>query len=221
MSDRSLEESWRISPRASEFTWKGLQALGRVHALNERCLELLSQGARGDRQTLAFVHQSRGLWISLNVTARKRAAQTPFLLMDVHFQEIQWWRDAQNSRSPQRQPLIPETAFKGKLASELMRETLMLAWSTVMMDRRVACLLFGMAPAVSRMIADFGPQDVERIAARYRSHLRPRWHDFPAYWNSLLIAARDDDEAALEECRLHGVLMIGGELLPLLEGKAV
>lgn len=221
MSDRSLEENWRISPPSSEFTWNGLQALGRVHALNERCLELLTQSARQDRQSLAFVHQSRGLWNALNVTARKRAAQMPFLLIDVHFQEIQWWRGAQSARHAQRQPLAPDTTFKGKPAAELTREALMLAWSTVMMDRRVACLLFGMAPAVSRMIADFGPQDVERIAARYRSHLRPRWHDFPAYWNNLLIAARDDDEAALEECRLHGVLMIGGELLPLLEGKAV
>ncbi len=35
------------------------------------------------------------------------------------------------------------------------------------------------------------------------------------------MAARDNDEAALEESRLHGVLMIGGALLPLLEGKAV
>ncbi|WP_161810943.1 hypothetical protein [Steroidobacter agaridevorans] len=61
----------------------------------------------------------------------------------------------------------------------------------------------------------------ERIAARYRAHLLPRWHDFPAYWNNLLMAARDNDEAALEESRLHGVLMIGGALLPLLEGKAV
>lgn len=220
MSDRPIEETWRTSP-SSEFTWKGQQALARVHALNERCLELLTQSARADRQSLAFVHQSRGLWNGLNATARKRAAQTPFLLMDVHFQEIQWWRGAQSARALQRPSLILETVFKGKLAAELMRETLMLAWNTVTMDRRIACLLFGMAPAVSRVIAEFGPQDVERIAARYRSHLRPRWHDFPTYWNNLLIASRDDDEAALEECRLHGVLMIGGELLPLLEGKAV
>jgi hypothetical protein len=221
MSDRSIDEGWRASPPSSDFRWKGLQPLARVKTLNERCLELLSQSARGDRQSIAGIHPSRLLWNSLNVTARKRAAQMPFLLMDVHFKEIRWWRGAQTARHSQRQSLAPDAVFKGKPAAELMRETLMLAWSTVMMDRRVACLLFGMAPEVSRMIADFGPQDVERIAMRYRSHLRPRWHDFPAYWNNLLIAARDNDEAALEECRLHGVLMIGGGLLPLLEGKAV
>lgn len=216
-----IEESWHIPPSSSELTWKGQQALSRVHVLNERCLELLKQSAREDRQSPAFVHQSRGLWNGLNATARKRAAQVPFLLMDVHFQEAQWWRGARSGRRPQRQPLSPESVFNGKPAAELMRETLMLAWNTVTMDRRVACLLFGMAPAVSRIIADCGPQDVERIAARYRSHLRPRWHDFPPYWNNLLTAARDNDETALEESRLHGVLMIGGDLLPLLEGKAV
>src|SRR5688500_9593389 len=111
-----IEESWRISPSSGEFTWKGQQALARVHMLNERCLELLTQSARGDRQSPAFVHQSRGLWHGMNAAARKRAAQTPFLLMDVHFQEIQWWRRAQSSRPPQRQALTSETVFTGKPA---------------------------------------------------------------------------------------------------------
>lgn len=221
MSGRISEESLRTSRPSTDLTEKMKQALERVHALNERCLELLSQSARGDRQSLAFISQSRGIWHGLNVTARKRAAEMPFLLMDVHFREPLWWRGAQTSRPPTRQLLVPDAVFKGKPAAELMRETLMLAWNTVAMDRRFACLLFGMAPAVSRIIADLGPQDVERIAARYRSQLRPRWHDFPAYWNNLLVAARDSDETALEDCRIHGVLMIGGELLPLLEGKAV
>lgn len=221
MSGRIVEESLRTARPSTDLTGKMKQALERVHALNERCLELLSQGARGDRQPVAFVSQSRVLWHGLNGTARKRAAEMPFLIMDVHFRESQWWRGAQTSRPPSRQLLAPDAVFKGKPAAELMRETLMLACSTVAMDRRFACLLFGMAPAVSRIIADLGPQDVERIAARYRSQLRPRWQDFPAYWNNLLVAARDGDETALEDSRIHGVLMIGGELLPLLEGKAV
>jgi hypothetical protein len=142
----------------------------------------------------------------------------PFLLMDIHFQDPRWWRMAQDIRPQRRQYGMRSAAFPGKLAGELMRETLMLAWSTVLLDRGAASILLGMAPAVRDIIVDFCPQDVERIAARYSRHLQPRWQDLPAFWDKLLNAARAGDADALYECRLQGVQLIGGELLALLDG---
>jgi hypothetical protein len=110
-------------------------------------------------------------------------------------------------------------AFRGKTAAELMRETLVLAWSTVAFERGGASILFGMTPAVSSIIAELGPQDVERVAARQSRYLQPRWEDYPAFWGRLLAAARDGDEEALHEIHLHGVQLIGSELLPLLDGR--
>lgn len=207
----------------SEFTWKGAQALTRVHALNERCLELLTELARTERQqiTLAIVHQHRGLWRSMSAATRKRAARTPFLLIDVHFQDAEWWRGARDLRPNRRRKVVVNAAFTGKIAGELMRETLMLAWSTVAFDRGAASILLGMTPAVSSIIAELSPQDVERIAARHNQHLQPRWVDFAAFWGRLLIAARDSDEEALHNIHLHGVQLIGSELLPLLDGGFV
>ena len=100
-----------------------------------------------------------------------------------------------------------------------MRETLMLAWNTVSLDRGAASILLGMAPAVRRIVVGFGPEDVERIAARYSRDLQPRWQDLPSFWVKLLTAARSDDDDALYESRLHGVQLIGGELLSLLDGE--
>lgn len=207
----------------SEFTWKGAQALTRVHALNERCLELLTELARTERHqiTLAIVHQHRNLWRSMNGATRKRAARTPFLLVDVHFQDAEWWRAAKVLRPSRRRKVMLNAAFTGKIAGELMRETLMLAWSTVAFDRGAASILLGMTPAVSSSIGKLSPQDVERIAARHSQHLQPRWEDFPAFWGRLLVAARDSDEDALHDIHLHGVQLIGGELLPLLDGRFV
>lgn len=97
----------------------------------------------------------------------------------------------------------------------------MLAWSTVALDRGAATLLLGMTPAVGSTIAELDPQDVERIAARHSRHLRPRWEDLPAFWCKLLTAAKDGDEAAIRETHLHGIQLLGSELLPLLDGRSI
>jgi hypothetical protein len=207
----------------TSFTWKGAQALNRVHALNERCLELLTQLARADgqRTSLTIVNQHRNLWRGLSATARKRASRTPFLLMDLNFQNAEWWRLARDPRTGRQRKMLLHVAFTGKIAGELTRETLMLAWSTVAFHRGAASVMLGMTPAVASIIAVLGPQDVERIAARHSADLQPRWEDFPAFWGKLLTAARDGDEEALHEIHLHGAQLIGSELLPLLEGRVV
>lgn len=223
MADVSTSGTPHVSQQPSELAWRGGQALRRVHALNERCLELLAQVARTDRQqvSLAIVNQHRGLWRGLSATARKRAARTPFLLVDVHFQDADWWRSAKDHRAGRRSKMVLHSAFTGKIAGELMRETLMLAWSTVAFERRAASILFGMTPAVGSIIVELGPQDVERIAARHSRYLQPRWEDFPAFWGKLLAAARDGDEEELHEIYLHGMQLIGSDLLPLLDGRLI
>lgn len=218
MSKRT-DTGGQVAPAQSESIWPGAATVRRVHALNERCIESMASLARSDREqvSLVVVSQHRTLWRGLNAVARKHAAEVPFLLMDVHFQDAHWWRAAQSNKS--RRPARALTAaFSGKIASGLMRETLMLAWSTVLLGRGTASVLFGMAPAVADIVAELGSQDIERISAKYSRSLRPRWQDFPLFWGNLLTAARAGDKEALDECRLHGLQLIGGELLPLLDG---
>jgi hypothetical protein len=204
---------------ARDFAWGGAPALRRVHAVNERCLELLSQLARSDSQQANpdIIQRYRSLWRGLNATSRKQAAQTPFLLLDAHFQDAQWWRWARDPHAARRYRMPTRNSFSGRVAGELMRETLMLAWSTVAFDRAAASILLGMAPDVSDMIAEWGAHDIERIAARNSRHLRLRWEDFPAFWSGLLTATLKGDQDALHACHLHGIQLLGRELLPLLD----
>lgn len=210
-------------PQPSESTWKGASALGRMHALNERCLEVLAQLARTDRERVSadIVNRHRNLWYGLDAAARKRAASTPFLLMDVHFQDADWWRWARNPRLSRRRETTSHATFAGKTAVELMRETVMLAWRTTGFDRGVASVLLGMTPAVSTIIDGLDPQDIERIAARHNRCLRLRWEDFPVFWHKLLTAARDGNRDALHEVHLHGMQLLGGEVIPLLSKNFV
>lgn len=220
MPDKSRECGSNGTRELAEVIWRGAPTLRRIQALNERCLESLAQVARskGLQKSVVLVSQYRPLWRSLAGQACTRASNMPFLLMDVHFQDVRWWRVAQSPRSQRRLRAVRAAAFSGRAAGGLMRETLMLSWNTVLLDRGAAGVLFGIAPDVSGIIAELGPQDIERIASRYSSHLRPRWEDFPAFWGKLLAVACAGDDDGLHECRLHGVQLIGSELLPVLAG---
>jgi hypothetical protein len=203
------------------FTWRGSSALRSVHTLNERCLELLTHLARSNAEhvTPDTVQCYRALWGNLNPKARSQAAQVPFLLLDVYFQDALWWRWARNPHAVRRHRTPARNSFSRRIAAELIRETLMLAWSTVAFDRAAATILLGMAPDVSSIIAELGVHDVERIAARQSRYLQLRWDDFPAFWSRLLNAALQGDEDALHACHLHGIQLLGSELLPLLEHR--
>lgn len=204
-----------------DFTWRGASALRRVHMLNERCLELLTQLAQTNAEHVSpnTVQCYRSLWGKLDPKARSRAAQVPFLLVDVYFHDALWWRWARDPRAVRRHRIPARNSFPRRIAGELMRETLMLAWSTVAFDRAAASILLGMAPEVSTIIAELGVHDVERIAARQSRYLQLRWDDFPAFWHRLLNAAVQGDEDALYACHLHGIQLLGSELLPLLEHR--
>lgn len=204
------------------FEWKGSQSLRRVYALNEHCLEVMSQLARDDRErtTIEAVNQLRGAWRALDVTARQRAATCPVLLLDAQFQNEEWWRWAKDARPRYRRTVSPQSCFAPKQAEALMRETLMLVWSIAGAEPNAATVLFGVTPTVGNIIAEFGPQQVERIAALHGSSVRPRWADIPDFWRKLLRAACADDEESLHDVRLYSIQLLGGELIPLLENIA-
>lgn len=223
MSSTWMEGDPYAAPGSSEFAWKGGLVFKRVHALNEQCLEVLSEFAGTDDPpiTLATGSPLRSLWRDLDVVARTRAAQTPFLLVDVHFADAPWWRDVRDPDPSRGQSIAVSPACLGTIAGELMRETLMLAWSTVALDRGSASMLFGMTPDVCAIVAEWGAHGVEHIAAQHSQHLRPRFEDVPAFWVKLLTAARDGDEKALHRSHVQGIQLMGRDLLPLLDGRLV
>lgn len=206
----------------SAFEWKGSQSLRRVHALHEHCLEVMSQLARSDHERTAIeaVNQLRGNWRALDIAARQRAAQCPVLLLDAKFQDEDWWRWAKDARPRYRRAVSSQPCFTPKQAETLMRETLMLAWSIAGSEPNTATLLLGMTPTVSTIIAEFGPQQVERIATLHSASIRPRWENVPGFWRKLLLAASAGDEDALHDVFLYSLQLLGSELIPILEDSA-
>lgn len=196
--------------------WKGAHALRLVRELNERCIEALAQIAHSRQLTtgIEIVDQHRAVWRKLDLTARRRAAASAFLLMDVQFLNEDWWRWARSRQSGRFRTPGPRR-LPAKLANELSRETLILAWSTASTDPHTAGLLFGMAPAVAAIFAELGPHDIDQIAARHKHQLRLRWEEHPTFWRELLAAAQRADDEALHEIHLYSLQLLGSELLSI------
>lgn len=193
--------------------WKGRESLELVYQLNERSVTLLAHAARSGTSEWLAETPHRVLWSELTTEAIQRAARFPFVILEAHFTDDEWWRAASvNPQDVIEQSLGP-TCWPHEEAQQLMSEALVFAWHTAKWDRRVARLSLGMSTGVVGLMAALTPQQLAVISARHWGVLRLRWHDQPDFWTRLLVAARDDDEEALSEIHLHAKLLLSGELL--------
>jgi hypothetical protein len=200
------------------WKWTGAQTLDFVYALNERCLQVLGKLVTEDGraflecETLERVTACQKLWLELDESARRRAANCPFLLIDMRFQDEKWWREIEEgANSPDGSQDF--RIFPAESARELSAETLTLAWHTARSDPRIASQVLGLAPSVVGTIASLGPREVQRVAVRHSQQLRPRWENNPAFWEQLLRTAVDGNATSLSEFHLHGLQLLGGDLL--------
>jgi hypothetical protein len=201
------------------WKWTGGETLDFVYALNERCLQVLGKLVTEESrafpacEALESVTARHELWLDLDELARRRAAKCPFLLIDMRFQNEKWWREIGDGVTSFDGRGSDPGIFPAEPARELSAETLTLAWHTARSDPRIASQVLGLAPGVVGIIASLGPREVQRIAARHSYQLRPRWESNPAFWEQLLRTAVSGNAASLSEFHLHGLQLLGGDLL--------
>jgi len=190
--------------------WRSTSALHAIYAMNEHVLDVLVRLASSARENckLEIVSRYRELWTRLDASARQRAARSPILMLDFRFSDEEWWRGILAQSAMRRKSAPSATAFPAKWAAELLRETLMLAWTTVRSDRRAGVFLFGMSPGVAQLVAGLTPPIIDRLASNYRYELRPRWAGFLRYWEMLLRAAQATSGEALYEVHLYSLQLL-------------
>jgi hypothetical protein len=194
--------------------WKGGDSLDLVYRFNERALGLLSGVALGSIACdLAGITPYCELWSGLDAEIIRRAARLPFVILDVHFTNETWWRRATELNTASTIASSHLCDWPVNVAEPLMQEMMIFAWYSVKSDRRVARLSLGMSPGVASVIADLSPQQLTQIAHSHSGELRLRWQSNAEFWSELLRAARNEDQNALEEIRLHAKLLLCGELI--------
>jgi len=192
--------------------WKGRDSLDSIYRFNERSLGLLSGVASssfpGDMADAAY----RVLLSGLDARVITRAARLPFVILDVHFTNENWWQSAIES-NPASNVAPSPFHWPATVAEPLMQEIMIFAWHNVKSDRRAALLSLGMSPGVASVVSDLLPQQLTQIALSHSRELRLRWQGNAEFWSQLLRAAGNEDENALEEIRLHAKLLLCGELI--------
>jgi len=195
--------------------WRSSETLESVQRLNEHFLSVLAARASSDAETsqLEIVKTRNELWLGLEPCALKRASRNPVLLAAVHFNNDDWWKWVVRGKRGAWKGIRSDECFSPKVARELMRATLTLAWSGARESESSVALLFGMSKEVAILIGALTPQEIDVIASRHSRELRPRWEDMPSFWNHLLSAARSTDDLRLREVHLYSLQLIASELL--------
>lgn len=187
-----------------------------VHEINERCLALLFNEARANRQPpVALVTPLRELLLQTDAATRRRAAQRPIVLADLRFEDEVYWRAVVQQPAQCRRLTSPwRGSFPRSSAAPLARALLVLAWHSLHADREATQVLLGMTATVAQLIESLPLGDIDSIASLQYRHLQPRWADQPAVWRELLEAAqRADQPAALARLDVRALQLITGRLL--------
>jgi hypothetical protein len=181
--------------------------------LNERCFAALARAVKAHPNA----HGAPALQVLSEFASRidagvcERAGSCPVLLADLYFSAPDYW-DRIRTRMRSSAPIGP---LSKEVASPLLHEILMQAWTLAHTAPRAASLFFGMAPQVTQLIAKLTGGEIERIAQEHAVDLRPRWEDRRTFWQRLLEAVTGNSQEALVDVQLHCLSLLGGELVPI------
>jgi hypothetical protein len=182
-----------------------------LREINERCLELLQQVARSDDPSKPLlVRALRSDLDALTSSVRTRAAQRGFLLLDLEFGNPGWWRRVGKSAVSKPRAERRTSAFPRIGGQQLARSTLFLAWHAVRSEPAAASVMLGLSAEVQSEIARLSLHDIDCIALKRHTDLRPRWETQPQLWRQLLRAAQSGDYRIARAVNIRGLQLITG-----------
>jgi hypothetical protein len=161
---------------------------------------------------LSAVPLLRDQWHSLPASARERIAHCPFLLADAGFARAQLWAGLAGGGVHEQVPHAAPSAEANALSTPVLRRVLLLAWHMARSNRAGARVALGMSGACASVVAACRLADLEALAERRPSWIRPRWAQHTAVWRAWLHAAALECPRELERLQLWGLQMLATEI---------
>jgi hypothetical protein len=153
----------------------------------------------------------RGL-AGLSAHARAAAADCPYALFDLRFQDGEHWQSRLQPIGTWAVADLPPVDFE---AADFVRQALFYAWHCVTSARSSARLVFGMS---ERTAEAFAATTVSRLAALAPAETRElavRWGHCERFWSALVTAAERHDDSRLRRIQLSGIQLGAAVQLPL------
>jgi hypothetical protein len=194
----------------SHLTAENLES---VRDLNLRFLDLAGTRS-GDWRAAARggVSADLGRQVApLSAAQRAAAANCPYALFDLRFQDDGYWRlRLQNSG---RWRVADEPPADGDTIG-FVRLALFYAWHVASTARLAAQLLLGMNGDTAAVFRGAALNSLPALAATEAANLTPRWSHCPPYWSALIRAASRADPKDLKRVQLYGLQLAAAARLP-------
>lgn len=171
-------------------SWLRPEALEPVARINEQALALLRQTAANPAYSRLALVPPTGLrerFITLSADDQARLAREPFLLVDLHFADAQWWREALQHSDVQRKTRLKAARGLRTAMLSLSNAAVTVAWYYARAEAHSAPVVLGLTSAVARELRTASPIEVQRTAQLHAQELSLRWADQPSLWQRLLL----------------------------------
>ena len=179
---------WTQAPHLS------IEQLNSMRGLNRRFLNLSDKGLswRGLGAQVALLSPSQ----------RAAAADCPYALFDLRFQDDGYWRGRLQNSGAWR---VADESVVDDETSNFVRLALFYAWHVASTAGLKAQLLLGMSGATAAAFRRITVNQLPALVATEAMHLSVRWSGCTAYWSALTAAASRADPAALRRVQLYGL----------------
>jgi hypothetical protein len=197
MQDASVGNWAQESPVSGEI-FKSL------HDLNHRFLDLAAAwNNEWSAPAGAGLPQNiTGQVALLSAAQRAAAAECPYALFDLRFEDDTHWRLClQNARAWR----IADEAVIDDDTVSFVRVALFFAWHVASSAGLAAQLLLGMNGNTAAALRRATVNKLPALVLSEAAHLSARWSDCAAFWSALTSAAVRADRTALRRVQLHGL----------------
>ena len=172
-----------------------------IRGLNRRFLDLAGKG---------IVWPALGMRVlSLSSAQRAAAADCPYALFDLRFQDDAHWRDRLAGRFQ-----VADEPNADEDSVDFTRMALFYAWHVASSAGLAAHLLLGMHATTASAFRRVSVDELPALAVAEAPNLTPRWSHCNAYWSALINAAARPDPGALRRVQLSGLQLAAATQLP-------
>jgi hypothetical protein len=187
--------NWAQEPHISS------EHLTSMRGLNRRFLDLAGRG---------ILAPGLGARVApLSPSQRAAAADCPYALFDLRFQDDAHWRGRlAGGLKVADEPHVDEDTV------DFVRLALFYTWHVASSAGLAAHLLLGMHANTADAFRRISVDELPALAAAEAPNLTPRWSHCNAYWSALINAAARPDPGALRRIQLSGLQLAAAVQLP-------
>jgi hypothetical protein len=198
--------SWARQPHFS------VETLSSLHHLNHRFLDLVGTRICDWRppRPLELPPEVSAEIAPLSPTQRAAAANCPYALFDLRFQDDEHWHASLNRAGHWR---VADETIPDDDAVNFVRLALFYAWHLASTTKLAAQLLLGMNEHTAMAFRSATLNCLPALVASEAVNLTARWNTSDAYWRALVRAASSSDPSRLRKVQLFGLQLAAASRL--------